>query len=274
MTDTTVVKCGGNAAVDPAALCAAVAAMVHTGTRVVMVHGGSADIEDLTRRLGLAKRTVTAPDGVTTRYTDAATLDVVTLALAGRAKPRLVGELVRGGVAAIGLTGVDGGLLRARRKRAHRAVVDGRTVVVRDNHSGVVTDVDTGLLRRLLDAGLTPVVSPPVLAEDGRPVNADADRVAAAIAGALGASTLLLLTGAPGVLADPEDETSVLPVYELPPEGPAPRLGGGMAMKLVAAREALRAGVCRVVIADGRRPRPLGGGPSTEVVLTTAGATS
>lgn len=274
MRDITVVKCGGNAAVDPAAICSDIARMVHAGKRVVVVHGGSSDIRDLVHRLGVKERRITSPDGVTTRHTDAETLEVVTLALTGLAKPRLVTELVRAGVQAIGLTGLDGRLLTAKRKRAHRAIVNGRKVLVRDNHSGTVRGVNADLLLGLLDSGLTPIVSPPVLAEDGRPVNADADRVAAAVASALDASTLIMLTGAPGVLADATDDESLVPVVALDPEGPPPHLGGGMGMKLIAAREALRGGVRRVLIADGRCRRPVqtAGEAATEVVLDKAEA--
>lgn len=248
-----VVKCGGNGAVDPAAVCADVAELAGAGRPVVLAHGGSADIDSLADRLGVPRRRLVAPDGVTTRHTDGATLEVVQLALAGLVKPRLVRALVAAGVQAIGLTGLDGGLLRARRKAAHRALVGGRRVVVRDDHSGRVVDVNGELLWTLLRAGLLPVVSPPALAEDGRPVNADADRAAAAVAGALGAETLVMLTGAPGVLADPEDEGSVLETCEVPAAGPPPHRGGGIGVKLIAAREALCAGVSRVLIADGRR---------------------
>lgn len=271
MQHITVVKCGGNAAVDPLAICEDVAAMTHEGARVALVHGGSADIEDLARRMGVPLRRLTSPDGVSARHTDSATLEVVHLALAGLAKPRLVGALVEAGVSAVGLTGLDGGLLRAKRKSAHRAIVDGRKVLVRDDHSGRVVEVNTALLRTLLEAGSVPVVSPPAVAEDGRPVNTDADRAAAAVAGALGAKTLVLLTGAPGVLADPADETSVLPVCAVPPTGAPPHVGGGMGLKLIAAREALLAGARRVLVADGRRPDPVRAalaGHATEIVIS------
>ncbi len=248
-----VVKCGGNGAVDPAAVCADVAELAGAGRPVVLAHGGSAEIDSLGDRLGVPRRSLVAPDGVTTRHTDGAALEVVQLALAGLVKPRLVRALVAAGVSAVGLTGLDGGLLRARRKSAHRAMAGGRRVVVRDDHSGRVVEVNGELLWTLLRAGLLPVVSPPALAEDGRPVNADADRAAAAVAAAVGAETLVMLTGAPGVLADPEDEGSVLTTYEVPAAGAPPHRGGGIGIKLIAAREALLAGVPRVLIGDGRR---------------------
>src|SRR3954452_19063569 len=129
MTGITVIKCGGHQAVEPAAICADVALLHRSGRRVALVHVGSAEIERLAERLGVTARRLVSPDGVSARYTDAPMLDVVTMALAGRVKPRLVAGLARHGVPGIGLTGPDGGVLRARRKAVHRAVVDGRRVL-------------------------------------------------------------------------------------------------------------------------------------------------
>jgi acetylglutamate/LysW-gamma-L-alpha-aminoadipate kinase len=254
----TVVKCGGNAAVDAASICVDVAKLAAGGQSVLLVHGGSGEIARLAGRLGVPQRTLVAPDNVSTRYTDPATLEVVILALAGGVKPKIVAELSHLGVPAVGLTGLDGGMLRARRKAAVRSVVDGRTTLVRDNLSGRLTEVRTELLETLLNSGFVPVVSPPAIDETGQPVNVDADRVAAALAAALGAERLVLLTGAPGVLADPADHSSVLNTYEVPASGAPGRFaGGGMALKLVAAREALAGGVASVRIADGRIPDPV-----------------
>ncbi|MFE5730294.1 [LysW]-aminoadipate kinase [Streptomyces sp. NPDC056528] len=277
MRQTIVVKCGGHGAVDPQAVCKDIAALRHERRLpVVLVHGGSADIESLATRLDVPSRRLTAPDGVSARYTDAAMLEVVHLALAGIAKPRLTRALAAEGVSAVGLTGLDAGLLRARRKSGQRALVDGRKVVVRDDHSGRITEVNTALLDLLLSQEHVPVVSPPAVAEDGRPVNTDADRAAAAVAAGLRADTLVLLTGAPGVLADPDDEDSVLPVCAVPPSGPPPFTGGGMGLKLIAAREALQGGVGRVLVADGRRRDPVRAalaGKATEIVVGTAPST-
>ncbi|MEV0425562.1 [LysW]-aminoadipate kinase [Micromonospora sp. NPDC050495] len=272
----TVVKCGGNPAVDSAGICADVARLVQRGESVVLVHGGSGEIARLAGKLDVPQRTLVAPDGVSARYTDPAMLEVVVLALAGAVKPALVAALSGLGVPAVGLTGLDGGMLRARRKPAVRAVVDGRTVLVRDNHSGQLGAVRTELLDGLLRSGFVPVVSPPAIDEHDHPVNVNADRVAAALTVALGADRLVLLTGAPGVLADAGDDTSVQSTYEVPPTGaPGSVAGGGMALKLVAAREALAGGVASVRIADGRVPDPISralAGSGTTV--TMAGALS
>jgi [amino group carrier protein]-L-2-aminoadipate 6-kinase len=271
-----VVKCGGARGVAEGHVCADVAALIRDGHPVVLAHGGSADIERLAGRLGVPQRQLVAPDGVVARYTDDATLEVLMLALAGAVKPRLVELLAREGVAAVGLTGLDGGLLLARRKGAQRALVDGRVVVVRDSHAGSLVGVNAQLLHALLDAGFLPVVSPPALADDGGAVNVDADRAAAAVAGALGASTLVLLTRAPGVLRDPADDSSALETCTLASSGSPPAWAeGGMALKLVAAREALLQGVREVVVADGAGERPVlaalaGGG--TRIELEREGA--
>lgn len=258
--ELTVIKCGGNAGMDPLAVCPDVAALVADGQRVVLVHGGSADVDRLAGRLGVAQRRLVTPGGTSSRYTDADTLEVLTLVLAGMVKPKLLAELHRHGVAAIGLTGIDAGVLLARRRSVHRAVLDGRTVVVRDDHTGTLQSVATGPLAALLAAGLVPVLSPPALAEDGAPVNVDADRAAAMVAIALHATRLVFLTSAPGVLADPADERSTMHTYVLPGDGgggTGADIRGGMSVKLLAARSALDGGVRSVLIADGRTDHPI-----------------
>lgn len=253
-----VIKCGSGT--DTAALCADVAELRAQGTLVVLIHGGSAAMASLAGQLGVELRQLTAPDGVVTRYTDEATLDVLMLALAGRVKPALLAQLARHGVRAIGLTGIDAGLLRARRKHAMRAVVDGRVTIARGNLSGRIATVDAALLWMLIEQGLVPVVSPPALDEDGGPVNINADRVAAAVAIALGAGSLVFLTGSPGILADPADPAdpaSVLARFQVPASPTAQgTISAGMGIKLVAAEEALAGGVARVYVC-GASERPV-----------------
>jgi [amino group carrier protein]-L-2-aminoadipate 6-kinase len=270
----TVVKYGGGDGIDPARVCGDVAELVAAGGRVVLCHGGAGEIERLAGQLGLPRRTLRSPAGTTSRYNDPATVDALTMAMTGRVKPRLLRALAAAGVPAVGLTGLDAGLLLARRKAAQRAVVDGRTVVVRDDLSGRVVAVDPAVPRLLLDAGVTPVVSPPAAGEDGQPLNVDADRAAAALAVALGAARLVLLTAAPGVLPD-GGPAAPLARLELPAAGPV-EVGwsGGMRRKLSAARDALAGGVPLVTVADGRVEHPLAGalaGNGTTVTLAAAG---
>ena len=267
----TVVKCGGNDAIDADRVAADVAALRATGERVLVAHGGAADIARLAGQLRVPQRRLRSPDGMTSRHTDPAMLDVVTLALAGRAKPRLLAALRRAGVPAVGLTGLDGGLLRAERKAARRAVDDdGRVRVVRDDHSGRIVGCDPTAPRALLAAGFTPVVSPPAADAGGAPLNVDADRAAAAIAAALTADRLVLLTAAPGLLREATDPDSLLPRYAVPLAAPRHAATDGMHRKLIAAREALHGGVPLVRIADGRTAHPLAdalAGAGTRITL-------
>lgn len=268
----TVVKCGGSADIAHEGLCDDVSALRAGGERVVLVHGGGADIDRLAGQLGVPNRPVVSPEGLASRRTDARMLDVLLLALAGRAKPRLLLALAAAGVSGIGLTGLDAGLLRAVRKPARRSVQNGRTTVIRDDLSGRVTSVRAEVLSALLAADLVPVISPPALGVDGAPLNVDADRVASAVAVALGADRLVLLTAAAGLLDDPTDPASLVTRCAVPATGPVhPGAVGGMHRKLIAAREALVGGVPAVRIADGRLNRPLWSavrGAGTALVLS------
>lgn len=256
MYKSIVVKCGGHAEVDAAAVCADLARLAAEGRSVVAVHGGSAEIDRLAARLDVPVRRLASPAGGSSRYTDAAMLEVVRLALAGGVKPRLVAELARCGAAAVGLTGLDGSLVTAERKAVVHDLAGGRKTVVRGNHGGRISKVDIGVVRALLDSGYLPVVSPPAVTAGGEVVNVDADRMAAALADALGADALVMLTGAPGVLRDPDDPGSLMTRLDAD-SGPQPEVSGGMAVKIHAGRAAAEAGVRRVVIADGRLASPV-----------------
>lgn len=224
---------------------------------VVLVHGGSDAIDRLGAELGRPAEYYTSPSGVTSRRSTAAHLEVVTWALAGEVQTRLVAGLASRGVRAIGLSGADGSMLVARRKTGARAVVNGRTVALADDLSGTIEATNVGLLTLLLRAGYLPVVGPPAIGADGQLLNVDADQVAGALAGALHASELVLLTNVPGLLRDPSDPTSRIPAVardQLATVLPLAR--GRMRKKLHAARDALGAGVGRVVIAPSAGPSP------------------
>lgn len=224
----------------------------------VLVHGGSDEVDRLGTALGRPSEFYTSPSGVVSRRSDPAHLEVVVLALAGQVQTRIVAALAARGVRAVGLSGVDGGLLRAHRKEGAREVVGERVFRVRDDWSGTIDSADPTVIRAVLGAGLVPVVGPPALTERGEVVNVDADRVAAAVAVALGASDLLLLTNVPGVLRDPSDPSTLLREVDHARLDETVRLARGrMRKKVLAAQEALRGGVGRVVIAPSTGPAPV-----------------
>lgn len=255
---TVVVKIGGARAVEPEGALADIAHLTANGERVVVVHGGSTAVDELLADLGTEPEYVTTPSGVSGRFTDEGTMEAFTMAMAGRVNTDLTSALRNEGVDALGLSGVDGGLLTGPRKSAVRVVEDGRKKIKRGDHSGKIESVNSELLETLLESGYTPVVSVPMLADDGVPVNADADRSAAAVAGALGAS-LVVLTDVAGVYEDPDDPESLIESAETPAE--LERVEGSaegfMTKKVMAAKEALEGGASEVVVSDANLNDPI-----------------
>ena len=253
-----VVKLGGTEGLDHDAIADDVAAHWSDGGRLVLVHGGGAAATRLGEALGVPPRFITSPSGHASRYTDRATLEVFTMAVAGGVNKAWVERLQTRGVPALGLSGLDGRLIEARHKRSVRSVERGKTVILRDDHTGAVERVDAGLLRLLLDEGFLPVVAPLAASREGAAVNVDGDRAAAAIAVALAADALVLLSNVPGLLRDFPDEASLVPRLAAADVAAAFEWAEGrMKKKLEGAEAAVAGGVARAVLADGRIASPL-----------------
>jgi acetylglutamate/LysW-gamma-L-alpha-aminoadipate kinase len=258
LPETVVVKVGGAKAVDPAGAVEDVAHLAGSGVEVVVVHGGSTAVDETLEDLGEEPTYVTTPGGVSGRFTDERTMEVFEMVLPGKLNTDLTATLRAAGVDALGLSGVDGGLLTGPRKSAVRVVEDGKKKIKRGDHSGKITDVNADLLATLLSGGYTPVVTVPMLADDGVPVNADADRAAAAVAGALDA-TLVVLTDVEGVYADPDDPETLIESVTTPSDLDAleDAAEGFMTKKVMAATEALAGGADEVVVADANADAPV-----------------
>ena len=253
-----VVKVGGGAEIDQEAVCRDLASQ-WARRSVVVLHGASKELDRISTALGHPPVRVTSMSGIESRFTDDATMAIFNMVYAGSANVSWVECLHRTGVAAVGLSGVDGGLLRGPEKGVLRSRLgDDRQLLRRGDRSGRVTAVNGALLRLLLGARYLPVLSPPALSESGRSMNVDADRAAAQIAIALGATTLVFLSDVPGLMLDPAQPGSLVADvrrHEIPRAMEIAR--GRMRTKVLAAKEALQGGVRRVVLADGRIPRPV-----------------
>jgi acetylglutamate/LysW-gamma-L-alpha-aminoadipate kinase len=247
---TLVVKIGGSAGVTTLNIAREIAQCVAKGQRIVVVHGGSDLTNTLSERLGHQVRMITSPGGMVSRYTDSETLSIYAMAVAGQINTELVACLQQQGVNALGITGIDGRLLLARRKSVVRAVTpEGRTQVLRDDYTGRIEQVNAALLLQLLDAGYTPVIAPLALSWEGERLNVDGDRAAAAVAAALKANTLVIMTNVPGLLTNPDDNTTL--IRTIPAEKLAEFMQyaqGRMRKKLLGAQEALQDGVAQVCI--------------------------
>jgi acetylglutamate/LysW-gamma-L-alpha-aminoadipate kinase len=249
---TIVVKVGGSNGVAISNIVREIAQCVADGQRIVVLHGGSELTNTLSERLGHPVRMITSPGGMVSRYTDSETLSIYAMAVAGQINTELVASLQQLGVNALGLAGVDGQLLLARRKSAVRSVTpDGRVQILRDDYTGQIEQVNEALLRQLLDVGYLPVIAPLALSRDGERLNVDGDRAASAVAAALHADVLVIMTNVAGLLANPEDQATLIRTIQ------TDRLAdymeyarGRMRKKLLAAQEALRNGIPRVCIGN------------------------
>jgi acetylglutamate/LysW-gamma-L-alpha-aminoadipate kinase len=224
----------------------------------ILVHGGSHEMNVISEKLETPPRFVTSVSGHVSRYTDEATLDVLKMVYSGKVNKTIIETMRKKGLNAVGLTGLDGGLLKGKRKEAIRIVEGGKRKILRGDNTGKVEEVNTNLLKLLLDGGYIPVITIPIEAFDGGGLNADADRAAAAVASEMGADTLVILSNVPGLLKDPEDDSSLIgsiPKGQL--ESYMEFAQKRMKKKILGASEAIAGNVKRVIIGSANLENPL-----------------
>jgi len=241
-----VIKAGGEVFSDEIstrALIEQVAILHQVGIKTVLVHGGGPQLDSMQRTLGIEPRMVNGR-----RITDQKSIDVTSMVLNGLINTRILAICRELGIEAIGLSGVDAGLVRAH-KRPPVPIREGSSETVDYGFVGDIDSVDTAVLDKLLANGLMPVVSPLSADSNGTLLNINADTVAAAIGGALSAEKLVLCTGAPGILENVEDQTTVISYTDingLRRMRDAGALKDGMLPKAAAIESAIRGGVRRV----------------------------
>jgi [amino group carrier protein]-L-2-aminoadipate 6-kinase len=253
-----VVKLGGTQGVDFSAICTDAAELLKQGMRFVFVHGGSAEANILGEALGMPPKMITSPSGYTSRYTDRKTLEILLMAVNGKVNSFLTEQLHKLKVNAFGLCGLDGKLIQAARKDSIQSMERGKRKIIRDDYTGKIETVNSELLLMLLNAGYLPVIAPVAVSSMGEALNVDADRAAAMVASALKAEMLILLTAVPGLMRNFPDESTLirqLPQSQLSTASEAAQ--GRMKKKVLGAEEALKGGVGRVIIADGRIQNPI-----------------
>ena len=255
---TIVVKLGGTEGVDFSAICHDAAGLLAKGQRLVLVHGGSSEANQLGEALGYPPRFITSPSGYTSRYTDRRTLEIFAMSVNGKVNTLLVEQLQTLGVNALGLSGLDGRLMAAARKDTIQSIENGKRKIIRDDYTGKIENINASLLNTLLDAGYTPVIAPIAVSAAGEALNVDADRAAAMVAAALQAGTLILLTAVPGLMRSfPDESTLIRTLSQQKLEEAINFAEGRMKKKILGAQEALQGGVGKVIIADGRIGNPI-----------------
>ena len=241
-----VIKAGGEVFSDEIstrALIEQVAILHQVGIKTVLVHGGGPQLDSMQKTLGIETKFVNGR-----RVTDQKSIDVTSMVLNGLINTRILAICRELGIEAIGLSGVDAGLVRAHR-RAPVPVAEGSAETIDYGFVGDIESVNAGVLEKLLENGLMPVVSPLSADSNGVLLNINADTVAAAIGGALSAEKLVLCTGAPGILEhvdDPSTVVSYTDINGLKRLRDRGLLKDGMLPKATAIENAIRGGVRRV----------------------------
>ena len=236
-----VIKYGGNAMTDEklkASVMNDVAVLNALGIFVVIVHGGGPDISDISKKMGIVPKFV---NGL--RYTDKDTAEIARMALAGKVNKSLVDMLCSAGGKAIGLCGEDGHMLRCEKLSDDLGFV------------GKIVNVNADIIKDVLSIGYVPVIAPIGFDGEGNVYNVNADTAAAAIAGAIGAESLILMTDIKGLMENKDDPESLIKkvyVSDIPALVKQGIISGGMIPKIECCKEAIRRGVNKVFITDGR----------------------
>lgn len=243
-----VVKYGGNAMIDESlkqAVMDDIVLLSLIGIKVVLVHGGGPEITETMNKMGLESKFI---GGL--RYTDSEAVKVVQMVLAGKTNKDLVYRLGLSGGKAIGICGLDGGMLQAEKLEGENDL----------GYVGDITDVDTKIIADQLDRGYIPVIATVGCDDKGNVYNINADTASARIASSLGAENLILMTDIRGLLEDKNDESTLIPavnISEVPSLVRQGIISGGMIPKIDSCVEAVRRGVKKAFIIDGRIPHSI-----------------
>lgn len=249
---TLVVKYGGNAMTDPeleSSFARDIVLLKTVGLNPIVVHGGGPQVDSLLKRLGQESDRI---DGM--RVTDQATMEVVEMVLGGSVNKSIVNLINKHGGRAIGLTGKDGNLLRARKLLMEKQEADGSISQIDLGMVGEVTGVKTDVLEMFSQGDFIPVIAPLGVDEDGNTYNINADLVAGKVAEALGAEKLILLTNITGVLDENKNLLTGLTTQEVDRLIDTGVIYGGMIPKVGCALDAVKGGVVSAHIVDGRVP--------------------
>ncbi len=273
-----IVKIGGAKGIDDGPVLDDIHDLVAKGERVILVHGGSEETNELSTQLGHPPKFVTSISGFSSRFTDRRTMEIFTMVYCGRRNKAIVEGLQQRGVDAVGLSGADGRIFEGTIKTSVKVIENGKKLVLHGDHTGRVTQVNRKLLDLLLDNGYLPVLTPPAIStESSILMNVDGDRASAILASAYSAEVLVILSNVPGLLKDinsvhADPQNLVAHVDLSTSQNPYEFAEGRMKKKIMGAIEAIENGVKRVVFSAANYPNPIVsalGGKGTHIFAST-----
>lgn len=228
---------------------------VSENEKVILVHGGGKEVTKISEALGKEQKFIVSPGGIKSRFTDKETAEIFTMVMSGKINKMIVGMLQKNGINAVGLSGIDGKIIQAERKKKLIVINEkGRKMVIDGGYTGKIQDVNTDLIKLILDNGYVPVISPIAISEESDFLNVDGDRAAAYVAGKMKSDKILFLTNVNGLLMDDKLVTklTLTEAKEI-----LPKIGFGMEKKILAATEAIEMGVKQALISNGQRENPI-----------------
>jgi len=223
--------------------------------KVILVHGGGKEVTKISEALGKEQKFIVSPGGIKSRFTDKETVEIFTMVMSGKINKMIVRMLQKNGINAVGLSGVDGRIIQAERKKKLIVINEkGRKMSIDGGYTGKIKDVNSSLIKSILDQGYVPVISPIAISEEFDFLNVDGDRAAAYVAGKMQSDKILFLTNVDGLLMDEKlvKKLSLAEAKEI-----LPKVGFGMEKKILAATESLEMGVKQALIANGQRENPI-----------------
>lgn len=225
---------------------------------VIIVHGGNYLMDELGKKLGVEKKMLNLKTGLKSRYTSKDVIDLLLMSYAGLINKKIVSNLQRKGVNALGLTGIDGRLMVGKRHPGMIILEAGRKKVIKDDLTGSLTSINSKLLKGLIKLGLTLVLTPPVITEEGEIINVDGDKILTKLATELNVKKVILLIEAPGILKSLEDENSVIKNLKRENlENLLETVSGRMKRKILECKKLLDFGVKEIILSDGRVKNPI-----------------
>lgn len=223
--------------------------------KIILVHGGGKEVTRISEALGKEQKFIVSPGGIKSRYTDKETVEIFTMVMSGKINKMIVGMLQKNGINAVGLSGIDGQIIQAERKKKLVVINEkGRKMVIDGGYTGKIKNVNSDLVKSILDQGYLPVISPIAISEEFDFLNVDGDRAAAYVAGKMHSDKILFLTNVDGLLMNNKlvKNLSLAEAKEI-----LPKVGFGMEKKILAATEALEMGVKQALIANGQKENPI-----------------
>jgi len=249
-----LVKIGGGESIN---LEAVIADLAKLDGPFIIVHGANVLRDQLAVKLGFEKTVLTSVSGYTSVFSNQDALDVIMMSYAGLRNKRIVELAQRVGINAVGLTGLDGRLVQGERNKGIRVRENGKTLIKRDL-SGKPRSINTNLMGLLVDNGYRPVLTIPIVDENGFAINSENDDIIVQLAAALEIETVIQLIETPGFLDDPADEATLVERMSLAElDAREAQVKGRIKRKLLALKRLCSSGETRVIIADGRGDHPI-----------------